>query len=134
MNTETRSLAVVRGHDMASVKNALNYLLRFAGLTFVYAPKRCEPAFADNILVHIMDRPLKTCCGYAAIVPLAENASDTIGRIRKIRPPAHVIIVSPRHEIYHEIVNYVDTLPEIDFTLLNVSEHAGQTAESGDRA
>lgn len=134
---ETKSLAVVRGHDMARVKTALCDLLRFAGLTFVDSPRRCEPVFADNILVHVMNNPLKSCCEAAAVVPLAEDASAAIGRVRKIHPPAHVIIVGPRHEIYHEIVNYVDVLPEIDLTLPGViSQRAGQTAdaESGGQA
>ena len=75
-----------------------------------------EPTFADNILTHIMKSPLRACCSSAAIVPLEDQASVAIGRLRKIHPPAHVIIVSPRHEIYHELVNYVDILPEIDIT------------------
>jgi hypothetical protein len=61
-----------------------------------------------------MKAPLKAGCSAAAIVPLVDQASIAIGRLRKIHPPAHVIIVSPRHEIYHELVNYVDILPEID--------------------
>ncbi|MDP3103415.1 MAG: DUF356 domain-containing protein, partial [Candidatus Methanoperedens sp.] len=61
--------------------------------------------------------PLRTCCEAASIVPLSDEASAAIGRLRKIHPPAHVIIVSPRHEIFHELINYVDILPEIDLTL-----------------
>lgn len=128
-------LAVVRGHNMARVKTALCDMVRFADLTFADKPRICEPVFADNILVQVMNHPLKSCCEAAAIVPLAEDASAAIGRVRKIHPPAHVIIVGPRHEIYYEIVKYVDMLPEIDLTLPKAfSEHIEQTAdaESGD--
>jgi len=45
---------------------------------------------------------------------LNEDASAAIGRLRKIHPPSHVIVVSPRHEIFHELTNYVDLLPEIE--------------------
>ena len=111
------SLAVVRADEMSKVKTALCDLVRYARLTFADKPRRLEPAFADNILIHVMNSPLRTCCEAASIVPLTDEASAAIGRLRKIHPPAHVIIVSPRHEIYHELINYVDILPEIDLTI-----------------
>jgi len=110
------SMAVVRADDLSKVKIALYNLVRYANLTFSDKARKLEPTFADNILTHIMKSPLRTCCSYAAIVPLEDQASVAIGRLKKIHPPAHVIIVSPRHEIYHELVNYVDILPEMDVT------------------
>lgn len=108
------SMAVVRADDMSKVKIALCDLVRYGHMTFADRARKLEPTFADNILIHIMKSPLKVSCSAAAIVPLVDQASIAIGRLRKIHPPAHVIIVSPRHEIYHELVNYVDILPEID--------------------
>jgi len=110
------SMAVVRADDASKVKIALYDLVRYANLTFSDQARKLEPTFADNILTHIMKSPLRACCSSAAIVPLEDQASVAIGRLRKIHPPAHVIIVSPRHEIYHELVNYVDILPEIDIS------------------
>ncbi len=110
------SMAVVRADDASKVKIALYDLVRYANLTFSDRARKLEPTFADNILTHIMKSPLKACCSSAAIVSLDDQASVAIGRLRKIHPPAHVIIVSPRHEIYHELANYVDILPEIDIT------------------
>lgn len=125
------SMAVVRADDASKVKIALYDLVRYANLTFSDRARKLEPTFADNILTHIMKSPLKACCSAAAIVPLQDQASIAIGRLRKIHPPAHVIIVSPRHEIYHELVNYVDILPEIDLTFEPniIFEPARQTAE-----
>src|SRR5574341_602938 len=111
-----RSLAVVRADDLANVKTALCDLVKYAHLTFADRARKVEPAFADNILVHVMKSPLISCCEAASIVPLTDEPSAAIGRLRKIHPPAHVIIVSPRHEIYHDLVNYVDILPEVDLT------------------
>jgi hypothetical protein len=125
------SMAVVRADDASKVKIALYDLVRYANLTFSDRARKLEPTFADNILTHIMKSPLKACCSAAAIVPLQDQASIAIGRLRKIHPPAHVIIVSPRHEIYHELVNYVDILPEIDLTFEQniVFEQARDTIE-----
>ncbi len=116
MGEKMNSMAVVRADDASKVKIALYDLVRYANLTFSDRARKLEPTFADNILTHIMKSPLKVCCSSAAIVSLEDQASVAIGRLRKIHPPAHVIIVSPRHEIYHELVNYVDVLPEIDLT------------------
>lgn len=124
-------IAVVRGDDVSKVKTALCDLVRYGQLTFADKARKLDPTFADNILVHVMNTPLKTCCEAAAIVPLMNEASAAIGRLRKIHPPAHIIIVSPRHEIYHELINYVDLLPEIDIALeAKAFGSAQQTAKS----
>lgn len=125
------SMAVVRADDASKVRIALYDLVRYANLTFSDQARKLEPTFADNILTHIMKSPLRACCSSAAIVPLEDQASVAIGRLRKIHPPAHVIIVSPRHEIYHELVNYVDILPEVDIPITqnNGFEQVKQTAE-----
>jgi uncharacterized protein len=111
------SFAVIRADDMSKVKTSLCDLIRYASLTFEGKPRRLEPAFADNILIHVMKSPLRMCCEAASIVPLNEDASAAIGRLRKIHPPGHIIIVSPRHDIYHELVNFVDILPEIELNM-----------------
>lgn len=108
------SLAVVRADDVSKVKTAVLDLVRHGHLTIDDKARKLEPAFADNILTHVMKRPLKAGCEAAAIVPLVDEGSAAIAKIRMIHPPAHVIIISPRHEIYHELVNFVDLLPEIN--------------------
>ena len=120
------SLAVVRADDMSKVKTALCDLVRYGHLSFADKARRLEPGFADNILIQVMKSPLRTCCEAASIVPLTDEPSAAIGRLRKIHPPAHVIIVSPRHEIFHELVNYVDILPEVDLTFEPKAEYATQ--------
>ncbi len=122
------SLAVVRADDIAKVKTALCDLVRYGHLNFADKARRLEPAFADNILIHVMKSPLRTCCEAASIVPLTDEPSAAIGRLRKIHPPAHVIIVSPRHEIFHELVNYIDILPEVDLTFEPKAEYPSEQA------
>lgn len=124
------SMAVVRADDVSKLKIALCDLVRYGHMTFADRARKLEPTFADNILIHIMKSPLKVSCSAAAIVPLVDQASIAIGRLRKIHPPAHVIIVSPMHEIYHELVNYVDILPEIDLMFESRAEPVQQAVEA----
>lgn len=116
-SVKVNSLAVVRADDMSKVKTALCDLIRYAHLTFADKARVLEPVFADNILISVMKSPLKMCCKAASIVPLEDDASAAIGRLRKIHPPAHVIIVSPRHEIFDQLAEYIDILPEINLNL-----------------
>lgn len=120
------SFAVIRADDMSKVRTALCDLIRYAHLTFEGKARKLEPAFADNILIHVMKSPLRVACEAASIVPLNEDASAAIGRLRKIHPPGHVIIVSPRHDIYHELANFVDILPEIELDMEWGVNHIGQ--------
>lgn len=120
------SFAVVRADDMSKVRTVLCDLIRYAHLSFEGNARKLEPAFADNILINVMKMPLRTCCEAASIVPLYEDASAAIGRLRKIHPPGHVIIVSPRHEIYNELASFVDILPEIELNFEWDIDHIGQ--------
>ncbi len=108
------SFAVIRADDVSKVKTALCDLIRYAHVTFEDNAKIIEPAFADNVLVNVMKSPLKIACGAASIVSLKEDAAAVIGRVRKIHPPAHIIIVSPRHEIFNDLANTIDILPEME--------------------
>ena len=124
------SFAVIRADDIDKVRVALCDLMRYAHLTFDGSARRLEPAFADNILVNIMKSPLRASCEAAAIVPLKDEASAAIGRLRKIHPPAHIIIVSGRHEIYYELSNYVHLLPEIELSTDWDTQVYAQTMEA----
>ncbi len=123
------SFAVVRADDMDKVRVALCDLMRYAHLTFDGKAKKLEPAFADDVLVHVMKIPLKIRCEAASIVSLNEEASAAIGKLRKIHPPAHIIIVSGRHDIYHELINYIDVLPVVEMSGWNTYEHTDTAAE-----
>ncbi len=105
------SLAVIRANDNSKLRTALRDLVKYGHMSYSGVPKKLEPGFADNILVNIMKAPLKGGSTAAAIVPLMDSASDAIGRLKKIHPPVHVIIVSPMDEIYHELIDYIETLP-----------------------
>lgn len=111
------SFAVVRADDMDKVRVALCDLIRYAHLTFDGKVRKLEPAFADNILVHVMQSQLKTRCEAACIVSVNEEASAAIGKLRKIHPPAHIIIVSQRHDIYYDLANYVNLLPAVEMNI-----------------
>lgn len=116
MSGNLNSIAVVRAEGIFQVKTSIRDFVRYGRLTFADKARLLDPVIADKILVNVLKSPLRMSCGAAAAVPLENDASAAIGLLRKIHPPAHIIIVSSRHEIYNRLVSYLDELPEIDMT------------------
>lgn len=116
------SLAVIRADSTSKMKTALWDLIRYGRMSFADKPRKLDPAFADEILVDVMGSPLRRKCDAAAIVSLGDSASVAIGRLRKIHPPAHVIIVSPKHGVYQDLAERISMLPEIDLTRNRINE------------
>lgn len=124
---ETKCLALVRGNNRSGVITALCDLVRHARLTFAGTPKVCDPAFADNVLVQVMKEQLNARCGAAAVVQLGDEPGRAIYLIRKIRAPAHVVIVSPQHNIYVSLMENIGLLPDLDFTMPDDEEDNGRS-------
>lgn len=107
------SFAVIRADDPVKLNTAISDLQRHGGLTFAIGPKELTPNAADRILVEVMKVPLKKQCKAAALVSLSDDAGVAIDVLGRIHPPAHVIIVSSRHEIYPKINDCIKRLPEL---------------------
>ena len=107
------SFAVIRADDPVKLNTAISDLQRHGGLTFSVSPKELTPGMADRILVDVMKVPLKKQCKSAALVALTDDAGVAIDVLGRIHPPAHVIIVSSRHEIYPKICDCIKRLPEL---------------------
>lgn len=114
---KTNCFALIRGKSRVYVDTALRDLLRHAHLTFAGTPRVCDPAFADNILVNVIKGPLKEECISAAVVELEDGPARAIYYVQKIHAPAHVVIVSPTHEIYGSLLEKVGQMPVLDFTM-----------------
>lgn len=109
-----KAFAVVRADDSDKVKIALHDMEHYGRIRFNSNPKIIEPRYADNLLVNVMGVPLKARCNSAALVELENNAGAVISKLRKIHPPAHIMIVSPRHEVYGELISTSEQYPEFD--------------------
>lgn len=109
-----KSFAIIRAENSGKVNVALRDLVRYGHMSFDDSPKRMDPRVADKVLVDVMHTPLRNACGSAAVVPLGDQASVAIGRLKKIHPPAHVIIVSPRHSVFSNLAKDIDSMPEMD--------------------
>ncbi|WMW22191.1 DUF356 domain-containing protein [Methanolobus mangrovi] len=114
MGIDVKSFAVIRGDNADKVNVALHDLEHYGRMKFLSKPKRIEPLYADNLLVSVAGVPLRAKCNSAALVELDNNAGAAISKLRKIHPPAHVVIVSPRHEVYEELMDKSELYPEFE--------------------
>jgi hypothetical protein len=111
-----KSFALVRADDSDKVKIALHDLERYGHIQFSATPKCIEPNYADELLVSVMGVSLKCKCNSAALVELNNHAGAAISRLKKIHPPAHIIIISPRHKMFEELAGKFPNYPEFDRT------------------
>lgn len=107
------SFAVIRADDPVKLNTAISDLQRHGGLTFTMTPRELDPESADKILINVMKVPLKKQCRVAALVSLSDDAGVAIDVLGRIHPPAHVIIVSSRHDVYSRINGCMQRLPEL---------------------
>lgn len=108
-----KSLAVIRSDEQHKLWTALNDLREHAGISFSDLPRQMDPELADEILTRVMDVPLKSKCECAAVVGLEDNAGAAIGSVRRIHPPAHIIIVSPQHSVFEGLREEIEVLPPL---------------------
>lgn len=109
-----KSFALVRADDPAKVRIALHDLEIYGDIQFSTNPRCVENDYADALLVSVMGVPLRSKCNSAALVELSNNAGTAISRLKKIHPPAHVVIISPKHQVFEEITGEFQKYPEFD--------------------
>src|SRR5665648_116049 len=117
MGVDMSVFAIVRADQLSKVKIALNDLVQHGNLSFGNSPRQISPTYADEILVNVMNRPLKNRCNAAAMVSLTNHPKDAINSLKEIHPPAHIVIVSPMHGIHSELVEHMNML-----SLIHISE------------
>jgi hypothetical protein len=110
-----KSFALIRADDTDKVKIALHDLETYGHIQFSENPKNIATKYADQILTSVMGAMLKNECCAASLVQLETPPGAAISNLKKIHPPAHIIIISPRHDkIYEELLNNYDNFPDFD--------------------
>jgi len=110
--------AVIRADNELKLKTAINDLKKHGKLEFNILPKQLPPEYADQLLVEVMDTELKKQCNVAALIGLNNSAGAAIDALRKIHPPAHIIIVSNRYDVFDELDVMSEQLPDIEESIL----------------
>ena len=109
-----QSILVIRADSNLKLDMSINIVSKAGMMIFEDSPKRLESEYADQVLVSVMRTELKNNCKVAAIVPLKNHPSDAIEKLKRLNPPAHLIIVSSRHNIYPTLAKKFDSLTYLE--------------------
>lgn len=97
------ALILIRGENNAKILNAIADVERHAKLNLATKPKVIDPKYADQIVENILKAPLRTKSNVAAAFHIKEDTATAIVQIKKIHPPAHIVVISNDYEDYKKL-------------------------------
>lgn len=102
------ALILVRGENNSKILSAIADIEKHANLNLVTRPKVIDSNFADSLVEKILNATLKTTSNVATAFFVKEDATLSIMQVKKIHPPAHVVVVSDEYEGYNQLKNILD--------------------------
>lgn len=97
------ALVLIRGENNSKILNAIADLERHAKLNLSTKPKMIDAKYADKIVENILKAPLRTKSNVAVAFRIKEDTATAIVQVKKIHPPAHIVIISNDYEDYNEL-------------------------------
>ena len=106
------ALILIRAEDQGKLLNAIADIERHAGLKIAGKPRIIDPKKADEIAGNILKQQLRSKSNIAVLVRVEDDTTKSIVQIRKIHPPAHVIVIS---EEYSQFKALMETFHELTY-------------------
>lgn len=97
------ALILIRGENNAKILNAIADVERHAKLNLTSKPKKIDAKYADRVVEHILNAPLKTKSKVATAFHVKEDTAAAIIQVKQIHPPAHVVVISNDYSDYKEL-------------------------------
>lgn len=97
------ALILIRGENNLKLLNAIADMERHGSLNLTSSPKIVDPAFADSLVEDILNSELRTKSNVATAFFVKEDTTLSIMQIKKIHPPAHVVVVSDEYGAYSKL-------------------------------
>jgi Uncharacterized protein conserved in archaea len=105
------TLILIRANNQEKILNAIADIERHANLKISGQPKIIDPEIADKLAKGILKQNLRTKCEIAALVKVLEDTTKSIMHIKKIHPPAHIVVISEEYKEFGEIKKIFNRLP-----------------------
>lgn len=102
------ALILIRGENNSKLLNAISDIERHAGLNIISKPRIIDSDFADSLVENILNSKLRTKSNVATAFFVKEDTTFTILQVKKIHPPAHVVVVSDEYEGYDKLDKLLD--------------------------
>lgn len=102
---------LIRADSQKKILNALADLERHAKLKINGKPKIISPELANQVIERILKQNLRSKTKLAVMVLVEEDTTKSIMQIRKIHPPAHMVVLSQEYKDYSNLKNIYKELP-----------------------
>jgi hypothetical protein len=107
------TLILIRGENQPKILNSLADIERHAKLKINGTPRIIDPKVADKYAQMIIKDKLRSKSKIAVLVSVQDDATSSIVRIRKIHPPAHIIVISKEYPEWKDLKKIFSTLPTL---------------------
>ena len=97
------ALILIKADQEKKILNALADLERHAKLKITGKPRILKTKYADKVLESILKGKIRSETKWAVLVKVEEETTKSIMQIRKIHPPAHIVVISPEYASYKEL-------------------------------
>ena len=100
------TIVLIRAENQTKILNSLADIERHAGLKINGKPRIIDNELADKYAKSIMKDRLRSKSKIAVLVSVKEDATLSILKIRKIHPPAHLVVISEEYRQWEEISSF----------------------------
>ncbi|MBE6499337.1 MAG: DUF356 domain-containing protein [Methanobrevibacter thaueri] len=108
------ALILVRGENNSKLLSAIADMERHGNLNLTTKPKIIDAKFADTLVEGILGSKLRTSSNAATAFFVKEDPTLSIMQIKKIHPPAHVVVVSDEYGAYSKLEYVLNKAEEFD--------------------
>ena len=102
------ALILIRGENNSKLLSAISDMEKHGNLNLVTKPKVIDADFADSLVEDILNSKLRTKSNVATAFFVKEDITLSIMQIKKIHPPAHVVVVSSEYDGYKKLEQELD--------------------------
>ncbi len=105
------ALILIRAEDQGKLLNTIADIERHAGLKVTGTPRIINSKKADEIAGKILKQNLRSKANIAVLVRVEDDTTKSIVHVRKIHPPAHVIVISEEYAEFKKLEQVFHELP-----------------------
>lgn len=99
------ALILIRATNKKKALNSLADIERHAKLTIIGKPKTINTRHANDLTRKILKKEPRGNIKVAVLVQVKETTTLSIVNLRKIHPPAHLVVISEEYPEYNEARN-----------------------------
>ncbi len=107
------TLILIRAENQSKILNSLADIERHAGLKIKGTPRIIDNKLADKYAEQIMKDKLRSKSKIAVLVSVQDDTTRSIVQIRKIHPPAHLVVISKEYSEWADLKKIFSTLPTL---------------------